>query len=85
MTDLPIDSPAAMDSARAGARDVVEIIGEAKVRVPALSLEQIFDPLQHFERQHAANAAAIDREKLFGALPLDPRCEAHGLSSLGLR
>jgi len=61
------------DPAGAGAGDIVEIVGEDKICAPALRLEQILDPLQHFECQHPADAAAIDREQLLGAFLLDPR------------
>src|SRR5271167_5218256 len=71
--------PRCDDPAGAGSGNVVEIVGEAEIGAPALRLEQILDLLQHFEREHAADAAAVDRKQLFRSLPLDSLDQAHGV------
>jgi hypothetical protein len=67
------------DSPGAGAGYVVEVVGEAEIRLAALRLQQVLDPLQYFECENTANAAAVDRKQLLSALALDSLRECHGL------
>ncbi len=52
------------DCASAGARDVVEIVGEHEVIVPAeLCLELLFDFSEHFEGDDTADATPVKGKK----------------------
>ena len=52
------------DRAGAGARDVVEVVGEAKLG--SADAQDLLDLEQDLQCDHAADAAAVDREQLLG-------------------
>src|SRR3974377_1643694 len=69
------------DGASASACDVVEIVGEHEVILPAeLRLDLLFDFSEHFERDHSADAATVESEEFararFGELIFERWC--HG-------
>ena len=63
---MPIDRPAAMIAPVLVPADVVEVVGEPK-SVAAGSSADLLDLAQDLEGQHAADAAAVDREQLLGS------------------
>src|SRR5262249_13139792 len=65
------------DAASAGAGDVVERMGEPEIAVAAWPLEDVLDRLQHFEREHAADAASVDGEELLRTLALNSVLQRH--------
>jgi hypothetical protein len=67
------------DAAGAGPGDVVEIVGKPELR-PAGPQDPL-DLGQDLERQHAADAAAVDRQKLLRSRPAQLVAHCHGLSS----
>jgi hypothetical protein len=69
------------DRGVAGSGDIVKVIGKTEICFPALRSKQVFDSLQHFERQDTSEAAAVDGEQLLRACALDPLYQAHGLTS----
>jgi hypothetical protein len=70
--------PGGDDRAGAGAADKVEIVGEDEIAAPVPLAQRFLDPVEETQREHATDAAAIQRQDALRARGDETVEQGHG-------